>query len=145
MPEGARIAYIMPDDISPYWVWRTDDLASDSFRGGWNSPIPIQAWDTSWLDCIDLSNLPARDALEALPQEALVEACPGRFKRAGDSFYDDLFGDWVGTVISVDVSWLIGELNATNIAAIYKLEGKSWEESILNAIMHWHQTNKEGK
>lgn len=80
--------------------------------------------------------------------EALVEACPERFGKFEEGelvVYDDLCDDWIFQEDKVDATWLMDELNELPIAAIYKLEGKSWEESILNAIMHWHQTNKEGK
>lgn len=73
----------------------------------------------------------------------LAEIAPERFQVYADDEYggelwsaDDNVGYFTLTDHKCILPWLIHMLDELKIGAIWKQEGRSWEESMLNAIVH---------
>lgn len=67
----------------------------------------------------------------------LAEKMPARFRLFDDEDFGAVFHDCV-LHLSYDNPqlWIMTTLESLDIAAIWKEEGRTWQESILNAIVH---------
>lgn len=65
----------------------------------------------------------------------LAEIKPDRFSMDGDQFADK-FGGFMTASAFVLNAWLFKMMNELGFAAIWKQEDRTWEESVLNAIVH---------
>lgn len=71
--------------------------------------------------------------------EVLAEKLPVRFGFGRDldgEFFHDAENGGVSFYFSSPEFWIMGVLESLDIGAIWKEEGRTWRESILNAIVH---------
>lgn len=79
--------------------------------------------------------------------QVLAEKMPDRFSFGKDE-YGEFFADrdiegGMSFYLNLPQLWIITILESLDIAAIWKEEGRTWQESILNAIVHRLTEGKE--